>query len=350
MADIKDMSREEIEQYLASMPKDTSEPSAKQETTAAETMRGADGNYDVSKVNINKMFVDKANERGYTDNTTGERKSYNKGSKWQAKIDELPEDARNYIYQRLNEYKSKGRPLNKWDLREIEHSAKAKFGLPRSFDISSNAMFDKTMAKILNKINMPKTGAVPATEKPAEQKPVEQSSSTTNDELNDAFKRIKNKQASDADFALFNKYSEEQLKKMGFGPISIATIKGNKEAEQTLQPNNTLDDDTFINQYNQYTQQLSGVQPNDPAGVKAMQESEPYKFINDPANVKRYQDIMKKRNLAKNSDKIEKLKQELEMHKKIMADNPVRKDIQDAQQAWVDLITKKIEELGGSVE
>ena len=87
MADIKDMSREEIEKYLASMPKDTTEPSAKQETTAADTMRGADGTYDISKVSLSKMFADKANERSYIDSTTGEKKSFNKGSKWQAYID-----------------------------------------------------------------------------------------------------------------------------------------------------------------------------------------------------------------------------------------------------------------------
>lgn len=355
MADIKDMSREEIEKYLASMPKDTTEPSAKQETTAAETMRGADGNYDVSKVNLSKMFSDKANERGYVDSETGEKKSYNKGSKWQAQMDTLPEDARNYVYQRLNEYKSKGRPLNKWDLREIEHSAKAKFGLPKSFDISSGAMFDSTMAKILNGINMPKaetapsTETPPATETPKEtkttvtQKPAatEQKGPTTNDDLNAAFKRIKNKQASDADLALFSKYSEEQLKKMGFGPISIAAIKGKKEESkpaQTTQPaqsSDTSDDDAFMKQYTTYAGQRT---------------PEARKFMSDPANVKRYQEILKKRNSAKNNGKVEKLKQELEVHKKIMAENPDRKDIQDAQQTWIDSITKKIEKLGGSVE
>ena len=228
MADIKNMSREEIEQYLASMPKDTTEPSVNQESTAAGAMNGADGIYDISKINLNKMFVDKANEK----------KSYNKGSKWQAKMDELPEAARNYIYQRLNDYKSKSRPINKWDLREIEHSAKAKFGLPKSFDISSDAMFDSTMAEMLNSIN---TQSIKNSteQKPAEQKPAEQSEIATNDELNAAFKKIKNKQASDADLALFSKYSEEQLKKMGFGPISIAAIKGNKNNKEATQSVNT---------------------------------------------------------------------------------------------------------------
>lgn len=321
MADIKDMSREEIEKYLASMPKDTTEPSAEQETTAENTMRGADGNYDVSKVSLNKMFSDKANQRGY-----------NKGSKWQAQMDTLPEDARNYIYQRINEYKSKGRPLNKWDLREIEHSAKAKFGLPKSFDISSGVMFDSTMAKILNGINMPKTETPPATETPKEtkttvvQKPaVEQKGPTTNDELNAAFKRIKNKQASDADLALFSKYSEEQLKKMGFGPISITAIKGKKQGiptrtgpaggnglgQNSVKPGemeaanqrvadakaNALklsdEDQAFMDKYRSYTQQLSGAQPRSYSALKAIQSSDAYKFVNDPANKKRYSQLLK---------------------------------------------------------
>lgn len=323
MADIKDMSREEIEKYLASMPKDTTEPSAEQETIAENTMRGADGSYDVSKVNLSKMFSDKANER----------KSHNKGSKWQSQMDILPEDARNYIYQRLNEYKSKGRPLNKWDLREIEHSAKAKFGLPKSFDISSGAMFDSTMAKILNGINIPKTETPPATETPKEtkttvvQKPaVEQKGpTTTNDELSAAFKRIKNKQASDADLALFSKYSEEQLKKMGFGPISIAAIKGKKQGiptrtgtaggnglgQNSVKPGemeaanqrvadakaNVLklsdEDQAFMDKYRSYTQLLSGAQPRSDSTLKAIQSSDAYKFVNDPANKKRYSQLLK---------------------------------------------------------
>ena len=342
MADIKDMTREEIEQYLAKMPKDATKPSAGQETTVADALRGADGNYNLSKVNLNKMFVDKANERSYADEN-GEMKSYNKGTEWQAAMDKLPEDARNYIYQRLNEYKNKGRPLNKWDLREIEHSAKAKFGLPKSFDISSGAMFDSTMAKMLNSIDIPKVEAtpVPTTETPkqkqVEQKPVEQKAPTTNDELNAAFKRIKNKKASDADLALFNKYSEEQLKKMGFGPISINAIKGTTQSSGELDddafmslytknarkfiddPNNKFlsdpatvkryqeivrkrksanklsdEDAAFMKKYKDYTQQLSGAQPRDPAGVKQMQESEAHKFVTDPANKKRYQALLEK--------------------------------------------------------
>lgn len=357
MADIKDMSREEIEKYLANMPKDTTEPSAKQEATAAETMRGADGNYDVSKVNLSKMFSDKANERGYTDNTTGEKKSYNKGSKWQSYIDKNITDpaAKADMEKQIQDIVSANPNMSpkelKFRLRAVESNLRRRYpnGVSKNFDISGN-MFDSTMAKDLLALGLkgnskpaetkqPDTAIPPAAETPK--------GPTTNDDLNAAFKRIKNKQASDADLALFSKYSEEQLKKMGFGPISIAAIKGKKEEPKPAQPeqpakptqpaqsSDTSDDDAFMALY------MKNASSRSP---------EARKFMSDPANVKRYQEILKKRNTVKNNGKIEKLKQELEVHKKIMAENPDRKDIQKAQQAWIDSITKKIEKLGGSVE
>ena len=67
-------------------------------------------------------------------------------------------------------------------------------------------------------------------------------------------------------------------------------------------------------------------------------------------NAKRYSDLVHKQNVIKNAKKIEKLRQELEVHKKIMAENPDRPDIQYAQQTHIDSITKDIQKLGGSVE
>ena len=328
--------------------KDT-EPTKEQEKTAENTMRGADGTYNPAKVNLNKMFADKANEKSYTDEQ-GNKKSYNKGTKWQAKMDELPEDARNYIYQRLNEYKSKGRPLNKWDLREIEHSAKAKFGLPKSFDISSGAMFDSTMAKMLNSINIPKseqpaakTETKPTETSPAaktEQKPAGKQIGNTN-------KDVANAQVGDyiirkdgSTYVL--KQADIDWAKKKFAPAQPTTTQTETQPQpatqasaQTTTKSTDNDDDAFMKQYTTYAGQRT---------------PEARKFMSDPANVKRYQEILKKRNTAKNTGKIDKLKQDLEQHKKIMAENPGRKDIQDAQQAWIDSITKKIEKLGGSVE
>ena len=43
-----------------------------------------------------------------------------------------------------------------------------------------------------------------------------------------------------------------------------------------------------MDKYKQYTQQLSGSQPRSAAALKAMQESEAYKFVNDQANKERY--------------------------------------------------------------
>lgn len=254
MADIKDMSREEIEKYLANLPKDTTEPSAEQETTAENTMRGADGNYDVSKVNLSKMFSDKANERGYIDDTTGEKKSFNKGSKWQAYINKnitdsaAKADMENQIHKIVSANPNMSVKELKFRLRAVEANLRRKYpnGVSKNFDISGK-MLDSTMAKDLLALGLkgsdksaetkqPDTATPPAAETPKETKPAEmQKGPTTNDELNAAFKRIKNKQASDADLALFSKYSEEQLKKMGFGPISIAAIKGTKKQGITQQ-------------------------------------------------------------------------------------------------------------------
>ena len=67
-------------------------------------------------------------------------------------------------------------------------------------------------------------------------------------------------------------------------------------------------------------------------------------------NAKRYSDLVHKQNVTKKANKIEKLKQQLDIHKKIMAENPDRPDIQSAQQTHIDSITKDIQKLGGSVE
>lgn len=346
MADIKDMSREEIEQYLANMPKNTAEPSVKQETAAAETMRGADGNYDVSKVNLSKMFSDKANERGYTDNTTGERKSYNKGSKWQAYIDEnitdpaAKADMEKQIYDIVSANPNMSSKELKFRLRAVEANLRRRYpnGVSKNFDISGK-MLDRTMAKDLLALglkgnNKPAETPKPEQPKPEQPKPAETPKAetpkgpTTNDELNAAFKRIKNKQASDADLALFSKYSEEQLKKMGFGPISIAAIKGKKEEPKSAQQaaQQSIEE--------KYLDSSTGKKP----------EGGSSNFLNTGGFGARPDKQPKD-----NTKTIKKLKQQLEVHKKILAENPDKK-VQDIQQNYIDYFTKKIEKLGGSVE
>lgn len=62
---------------------------------------------------------------------------------------------------------------------------------------------------------------------------------------------------------------------------------------QAIKNGNGLNDDDmqFMDKYRQYTQQLSGSQPRDPAALKAMQESEAYKFVNDQANKERHKKL-----------------------------------------------------------
>ena len=330
------------------------------------------------------QITSKMNEAGYTDEQ-GNKKSYGRGDKFSSNLDvaknagrrtgfekdrdgtPLPETAYEWIEQQLNARRAKG-PMSKEALRAIENGAKVRYNLPSKFDISGMGLgnTDRKMAKAMN--SMPYNGntqsAQPAQtpQKPAEQKPAEQKPST-NDALTEAYKKIKNKQASDADLDLFKDYSEEQLKKMGFGPISIKAIKGrNRQTEQidentvrgtkeqmqadiangnvkptynensiigatqeeldamkaqglsddlynkgvqALKNGNGLSDDDvqFMNQYKQYTQQLSGAQPRDAAGVQAMQNSEPHKFVTDPANKERYQKLLQ---IQKGTKKVNK--------------------------------------------
>ena len=63
-------------------------------------------------------------------------------------------------------------------------------------------------------------------------KPTQKSTQTSNNGLSAeqqaAFSRLKQKKGTDADLAMFASYSEDELKKMGFGPVSIQAIKGAK--------------------------------------------------------------------------------------------------------------------------
>ena len=62
---------------------------------------------------------------------------------------------------------------------------------------------------------------------------------------------------------------------------------------QAIKNGNGLNDDDmqFMDKYKQYTQQLSGSQPSSQAALKAMQESEAYKFVNDQANKERHKKL-----------------------------------------------------------
>lgn len=256
----------------------------------------------------------------------------------------LPETAYEWIVQQMNASRAKG-PVSKYTLRAIENGAKVRYNLPTDFDISGKGFFsgntDKNLAKAMNSLpyngntqspsqNNTKTAQSQTTGNKSGQ--TQQNTSTTqiagkstgkstgtqsvspktklNDELTAAYKRIKAKQASDADLALFKDYTEEQLRKIGFGTISIKAIKDaagtqTQQTDVTQQTSEGLSDEEkqFMQQYKQYTQQLSGARPSNQAALKTMQESDAHKFVTDPANTERYNSLVKKQNEAKKANK-----------------------------------------------
>ena len=292
----------------------------------------------------------------------------------------LPETAYEWIVQQMNAARARG-PVNEYTLKAIENGAKVRYNVPSKFKISGpggivgflNGNTAKSMAKAMNSI--PYNGKAQTPQEPA-QKPIEAQSTQSaqeptkipqkpaqkpaqepaqepaqdispktklDDERTAAYKKIKAKQASDADLALFKNYTEEQLKKVGFGPISIAAIKGTANKTPQQSPNNSVGDLTdeekqFMKQYHQAA---SSRNPKD------------RKFLTTE-NVKKYGDLSAKqtsyKKANKNANKIKYLKGQLEAHKNVMAANPDRQDIQKAQQWYVDDLTKKIQALGGSVD
>ena len=245
----------------------------------------------------------------------------------------LPETAYEWIVQQMNAARAKG-PVSEYTLKAIENGAKVRYNLPTDFDISGKGFFsgntDKNLAKAMNSLPYNGNAQVPSqnntkttqsqntqiTGKSGQSQNTQitgKSNGTQNvspktkldDERTAAYKRIKAKQASDADLALFKDYTEEQLRKIGFGTISIKAIKGaaGTQAQQTDTTQQTDDDKQFMQQYKQYTQQLSGARPSSQAAFKAMQESDAHKFVTDPANTKRYNELVKKQNEAKKANK-----------------------------------------------
>lgn len=258
----------------------------------------------------------------------------------------LPETAYEWIVQQMNAARAKG-PVSEYTLSAIENGAKVRYNLPTDFDISGKGFFsgntNKNLAKAMNslpyngnaqapsqnntkttqsqttgnksgntpnpQITGPKSGNTPTTQitgKSGQSQNTQNISSKTklDDERTAAYKRIKAKQASDADLALFKDYTEEQLRKIGFGTISIKAIK-DAAGTQTQQTSTDLSDEEkqFMQQYKQYTQQLSGARPSSQAALKTMQESDAYKFVTDPTNKERYNNLTKKQNEANKVNK-----------------------------------------------
>ena len=189
----------------------------------------------------------------------------------------LPETAYEWIIQQMNASRAKG-PVSKYTLRAIENGAKVRYNLPVDFDISGKGFLsgntDKNLAKAMNSLPYNGNAQSPSQSntKTAQSKTTgnksgqtQQNTSTTqitgkstgtqsvspktklNDKLTAAYKRIKTKQASDADLALFKDYTEEQLKKIGFGTISIKAIK-DAAGTQTQQTDTTQTQQTDTKQ------------------------------------------------------------------------------------------------------
>lgn len=257
------MTNEEIDAEIARL---TALKEQNNQSQAAENNKPADGVY--NPADYIGQITNKMNEAGYTDEQ-GNKKSYGRGDKFSKNLDvakgagrrtgfekdrdgtPLPETAYEWITQQLNEARARG-PISKYTLRAIENGAKVRYNVPSKFDISGKGWIgntDAAMARAMNsmsyngkaqqpaqapqqpaQVQQPVTEQTqqPVAEQPAvkkeQEKPVSPKTQL-DDARREAYTRIKNKQASDADLDLFKNYTEEQLQKIGFGPISIKAIK-----------------------------------------------------------------------------------------------------------------------------
>ena len=352
-----------------------------------ENNNPADGIYNPADY-ISKI-TSKMNEAGYTDEQ-GNKKSYGRGDKFSKNLDvaknagkignrtedqfgnPLPDTAYEYIAQMLNSESTKG-SISKHTLRMIENEARARYNLPRNFDISGKGWIgntDAAMARAMNSMsyNGKTQQTQPAqTPKPAQTQDAQQTQTaqtqdaqqTQTAQTQDAQQATKtedkpkgkqvansNKGVAGASVGDFIVRSDGSTYVITQGDIDWAKKKTaqTQDAQQTQQvDSNTVrgtkdqinDDDVQFMQ--RYSKAAGSRKPEDLAFLTS-------------ENAKRYNDLVHKQNETKKANKIEKLKQQLDIHKKIMAENPDRPDIQSAQQTHIDSITKDIQKLGGSVE
>ena len=315
----------------------------------------------------------------------------------------LPETAYEWITQQLNEARARG-PVSEYTLRAIENGAKVRYNVPSNFDISGKGWFGNTDAAMARAINsMPYNGKTqpaqqtqPAqTPKPAQTTQAQQATKT---EDKPKGKQVANSNkgvagASVGDFIVRSDGSTHVITQADIDwakkktarqtqQVDSNTVRGTKDqmkadiANGNVKP--TYNENSIIGATQEELDAMKAQGLSDDLYNKGMQAIKNGNGLNDdmqfmqkyskaagsrkpedrafltPENAKRYSDIVHKQNETKkankNAKKIEKLRQELEAHKKIMAENPDRPDIQKAQQTWVDNITKDIQKLGGSVE
>ena len=321
----------------------------------------------------------------------------------------LPETAYEWITQQLNEARARG-PVSKYTLRAIENGAKVRYNVPSNFDISGKGWIgntDAAMARAMNSMsyngkNQTAQQTQPAqTPKPTQTPKPAQSQSTqqaTKTEDKPKGKQVANSNkgvagASVGDFIVRSDGSTHVITQADIDwakkktarqtqQIDSNTVRGTKDqmkadiANGNVKP--TYNENSIIGATQEELDAMKAQGLSDDLynkGIQAIKNgnslSDDMQFMQQyskaagsrkpedrafltPENVKRYSDLVHKQNVTKkankNAKKIEKLRQELEAHKKIMAENPDRPDIQKAQQTWVDNITKDIQKLGGSVE
>ena len=323
----------------------------------------------------------------------------------------LPETAYEWITQQLNEARARG-PVSKYTLRAIENGAKVRYNVPSNFDISGKGWIgntDTAMARAMNSMSyngkaqqaqqaqqaQPAQTPKPAQTQPAQTQPAQQATKT---EDKPKGKQVANSNkgvagASVGDFIVRSDGSTHVITQADIDwakkktarqtqQVDSNTVRGTKDqmkadiANGNVKP--TYNENSIIGATQEELDAMKAQGLSDDLYNKGIQAIKNGNGLNDdmqfmqkyskaagsrkpedrafltPENAKRYSDIVHKQNetkkASKNAKKIEKLKQQLDTHKKIMAENPDRPDIQSAQQTFVDSITKDIQKLGGSVE
>ena len=411
------MTNEEIDAEIKRLTA-LKEQNNKAQAQTTESNNPADGIY--NPADYISQITSKMNEAGYTDEQ-GNKKSYGRGDKFYNNLNvaknagkigsrtedqfgnPLPDTAYEYITQMLNSERAKG-SVSKHTLRMIENEAKARYNLPRNFDISGKGWIgntDAAMARAMNSMSyngktQPAQQTQPAqTPKPAQTQPTQQATKT---EDKPKGKQVANSNkgvagASVGDFIVRSDGSTHVITQADIDwakkktarqtqQVDSNTVRGTKDqmkadiANGNVKP--TYNENSIIGATQEELDAMKAQGLSDDLYNKGIQAIKNGNSLSDdkqfmqkyskaagsrkpedrafltPENAKRYSDIVHKQNEAKkankNAKKIEKLKQQLDIHKKIMAENPDRPDIQSAQQTHIDSITKDIQKLGGSVE
>lgn len=190
-------------------------------------------------------------------NDDGTTRSGSRGTIFEKNIRKLQPNTQAYfnelLYNEAMNAKAEGRAINRFDLKKIEHMLRAKYGNVdpklKFFDISSWYSTNRRIAKELTNYINSVASQQPPTKEP-EQEPDKKPEATQtetkqtetkenpNQKYIDAYHRLKQKKGTDEDLALFADWSEDKLKKFGFGPVTVKAIRdyANKPEETNTEP------------------------------------------------------------------------------------------------------------------